>query len=231
MGDVTFRARVCFHKSSRLRWLSHLEVMRACERSVRRASLPYSVTRGFSPKMKAAFGPALPVGTAGEHEYFDVWLTSYIPAPDVLKRLAGAFPADISPVAVRYVAEAEPTLTAAITIACYEVGVQRTEAVGSRELSEALSDVVAGGELTVEHKGKTKVFDLARALPEEPRVGEKDRGLVVTLTTRIGPEGSLRPEALIHEALRRAGHDGGISSVTRTDLLVEKGTERVRPGE
>lgn len=231
MGEISFRARVCFRKSARLRWLSHLEVVRACERSVRRASLPYSVTRGFSPKMKVAFGPALPVGTAGEREYFDVWLTSYLPAPDVLERLAGAMPADLAPVAVRYVAEAEASLSAAVTIARYEVGVEPTATVGPRELSEALSDVVAGGELTVEHKGKTKVFDLARALPEEPRAGETDAGLVVNVTTRIGPEGSLRPEALVHEALTRAGHDGGISSVARTDLLVEKGTERVRPIE
>jgi radical SAM-linked protein len=206
-------------------------VMRACERSVRRAALPYSVTRGFSPKMKAAFGPALPVGTAGEHEYFDVWLTSFVPAPDLLQRLTRAMPADLAPVAVRFVAESEASLSAAITIACYSVGVVPTATMGPRELGEALSDVVAGGELTVEHKGKTKVFELARALLEEPRVGETDAGLVVTMTTRIGPEGSLRPEALVHAALTRAGHDGGISSVTRTDLLVEKGTERVRPIE
>jgi radical SAM-linked protein len=223
-----FRCRIEYGKVGRLRWLSHLEVMRACERAVRRASLPYSVTKGFSPKMKVAFGPALPVGTAGEHEYFDVWLTSYLPAHAVLEGLAGASPADLAPLAVRYVAESEPSLSAAVSVATYEVVVE-VPAMGRGGLEEALSDVVRAGSLTVEHKGKTKVFDLARALPEEPRVGEKDGGHVAFVTTRIGPEGSLRPEALVHEALTRAGLQGTPSAVTRTGLFIEKGTERVRP--
>ena len=33
--------------------------------------------QGFNPHMKVAFGPALPVGTASENEYLDVWLTRY----------------------------------------------------------------------------------------------------------------------------------------------------------
>ena len=81
-----FRLRVRYRKTGRLRWLSHLEVVHALERSIRRARLPYAVTQGFSPHMKASFGPALPVGTAGEHEYFDVWLTGYTDAP----RLCGS---------------------------------------------------------------------------------------------------------------------------------------------
>ena len=96
---------------------------------------------------------------------------------------------------------------------------------------QAVEKIVAEGSLTVEHKGKTKVFELARSLPEEVRVGETEAGCVVDVTTRIGPEGSLRPEALIDEALRRARLDGSISTVTRTDLLIEEGTERVRPIE
>ena len=38
-----------FRKSGRLRFLSHLELARALERSVRRAGLPYAVTQGSAP--------------------------------------------------------------------------------------------------------------------------------------------------------------------------------------
>ena len=35
-----FRLRVCYEKTGRLRFLSHLEVVRAVERAIRRAALP-----------------------------------------------------------------------------------------------------------------------------------------------------------------------------------------------
>lgn len=226
----TFRLRVRYGKTGRLRFLSHLEVMRACERAVRRAGLPYSITRGFSPKMKVAFGPALPVGSAGEREYFDLWLTSYLPACRVLERIVGASPADLGLRAVAYVGEREPSLSAALTIARYRALVE-TPAMGPGEFGEVLAGVVGSGTLAVEHKGKTKVFDLTRALPEEPRVRSEDGLLVVELTTRIGQEGSLRPEALVHQALMRSQVPGSLIAVTRTDLLAEAGKEWLRPME
>ncbi len=180
--------------------------------------------------MKVAFGPALPVGTAGDAEYFDVWLTSFVPVAGVLERLAGATPVDLAPTAVRYVAESEPSLSAAISIARYRVAVT-SPAMGPEQLEEALRGVIETGELAVEHKGKVKVFELARSLPKEPRVSSADGLLVVDATTRIGQEGSLRPEALIHEALTCSGLPGSISAVTRAGLFIEAGSEWVEPLE
>lgn len=227
MAD-TFRLRVRYAKTGRSRFLSHLEVMRSCERSVRRAGLPYSITQGFSPKMKVAFGPALPVGTAGEREYYDLWLTEYVPAQQVLVRLAAASPVALGPGGAVFVAAGEPSLSAVLTIACYRVVVE-APAMGPEELVNVLAGVVGSGTLTVEHKGKTKVFELAKALPEEPRVSSKDGLLVVDVTTRIGQEGSLRPDALVQAALSRSPQASSVVAVTRTDLLAEAGKERLRP--
>ena len=216
---TTFRLRVRFGKLGRLRHLSHLEVMRALERSIRRADMPYAVTQGFSPHMKAAFGPALPVGTAGTHEYYDLWLRELVPAPEALARLVAATPEGLALGAARYVPEKAPSLSAALTIACYDVGVG--PAVGLDELVRAVEDVLAEAELTVQAKGKTKVFDLASVLPEEPRVESSEAGSTVAITTRMGATGSLRPEALIGRALESAGLPQAITTVTRTDLLME----------
>ena len=74
--------------------------------------------------MKVAFGPALPVGTAGENEYLDVWLTRYTDAREALRPACKrSTPADLAPLEARYVADKEPSLTAAITIATYVVDV------------------------------------------------------------------------------------------------------------
>jgi radical SAM-linked protein len=215
-----FRLRVGYGKVGRLRWLSHLELIHALERSIRRAGLEYAVTQGFAPHMKVAFGPALPVGTAGEHEYYDVWLTRYTRARDLLEALQRATPADLAPGDAAFVAAQEPSLAAALTIAKYEVEVDGKES--PFQLHAALKSLVEAGTLTVEHKGKQKVFDLARSLPEEARVTKSANGSKIDLTVRIGPSGSLRPEALVRAALASANLEGTGMRVTRTDTLVEK---------
>jgi radical SAM-linked protein len=57
------------------RFLSHLETIRLIDRAGRRAKLPIAYSGGFHPHPKISFGPALPVGVAGDNEYLDVELT------------------------------------------------------------------------------------------------------------------------------------------------------------
>jgi radical SAM-linked protein len=215
-----FRLRIRYGKVGRLRWLSHLEVLHALERCVRRAGLAYAVTQGFSPHMKVAFGPALPVGTAGDNEYYDIWLTRYTKAEELLGLLTAAMPEDLAPSKAAFVADAEPSLAAALRIAKYEVDVTGKES-SAQEVHAALTSLVDSGTLAVTHKGKNKVFDLARSLPEETRASQSADGSRISLTVRIGPEGSLRPEVLVKAALEAASLDASVVRVTRTDTLIE----------
>ena len=224
-----YRLRVRYGKVGRLRWLSQLELVRALERSVRRAGLEYAVTQGFSPHMKIAFGPALPVGTAGENEYYDVWLKRYTTGEEALESLSFATPEDLRPSEVRYVSESERALGAALTIARYRVAVEGKESAESG-VRDAIESLVSSGTLTVQHKGKAKVFDLTRSLPEETRVSESVNGSEVELAVRIGPEGSLRPDVLVRSAIQAAALDAHVSRTTRTETLtVAEGGDWVRP--
>lgn len=228
MPETVFRLRVCFVKRGRLRFLSHLEVVRACERAIRRAGLPYAVTHGFNPHMRISFGPALPVGTVGEHEYFDVWLLAHVPATEARDRLAATLAADLAPVEARYVNDKEPSLSAALTLAVYDVEVEG-EGDLDPSLRSSLASVVADGSLVVEHKGKCKVFEFASTLLKEPDVHSSSGHVVVTVSVRIGEHGSLRPETLVRAALDRSASNGRILSVTRTDLFIEDDGSMRRP--
>ena len=221
MADATFRLRVTYGKTGRLRFLAHLEVLHACERSVRRAGLEYAVTHGFTPRMKVAFGPALPVGTEGRAESYDLWLTRFVPPDTALETLRGASPEGLTPVGASYIPEREPSLAAAMTLAGYEVVVEGPD-MGPDRLAEALGGVVARGSLELVHKGKDKVYDLGLCLPEGTRVTGKTGRATALFTVRMGPWGSLRPETLVSEALRSSGLDGAVTYVTRVSLRSEE---------
>lgn len=220
MTPGEYRLRVCYPKGGRLRWLSHLEVVHALERMIRRSGLSYAVTRGFSPHMKMAFGPALPVGTAGEREFLDVWLTRYTEPQEALRRFAEASAPDIAPREAAYVNDRAPALTAALAIARYRIEL-RGVTTETTAVHGALQHALSAGRLEIEHKGKTKVFDLTRSVPEDPRVEDVAGGAAIDLTIRMGPEGSLRPDALVNIALREAGVEPSAVRTTRLDLLIE----------
>ena len=228
MANGEFRLRVRYSKADRLRWLSHLEIIHTLERAVRRAKLPYAITQGFSPHMKVAFGPALPVGTAGLEEYLEVWLTRYTTAEEALASLGAAMPTGLVPDHAKFVSERDKSLTATLTIARYEVDVTGKESE-AQQVQTALDSVIAAGTLTVVHKGKNKVYDLARCLPEGARVTGQESGSRVMLTVRMGPDGSLRPEVLISAALEAAALEATVATKTRTATLVETEGGWARP--
>lgn len=220
MTPGEYRLRVRYGKVGRLRHLSHLEVVHSLERSIRRAALPVAVTQGFNPHMKVAFGPALPVGTAGEREYLDVWLTRYTASGEVLDALRRVSPEDLAPQEASYVAEREPSLTAALTIGVYRVELDG-KGIEDSQVQAALSGVMEAGELVTERKGRSKVFDLTRCVPKEPRVTSREGGVDIDLAVRMGPEGSLRPEVLVRAALSGSGLEPTAVRTTRSDTLIE----------
>jgi hypothetical protein len=71
--------RIRFAKVGRSAFLGHLDLVRLLARSFRRADLPLAVTRGFSPKPRISFGPALGLGVPSLGELIDVDLEHVVP--------------------------------------------------------------------------------------------------------------------------------------------------------
>jgi radical SAM-linked protein len=216
-----FRWRTAFLKQGRLRFLSHLEVARALERSVRRADLPYAVTQGFSPHMRVAFGPALPVGAAGDAELFDVWLTDFVPPAEVLRRLRASTPSDLAPQRGRFVEDSAASLSAACTGAAYSVLITDRSHTAP-DVLRAMAAAAERAELTVPHKGRLRSYDPRHELLEPPLVTGSGGGVSVRLVMRLGQQGALRPDALVAAALEYSEAETVNLVVTRTGLLEER---------
>lgn len=215
-----FRLRVRYAKRGRLAYLGHLEVIHTIERCVRRAALPYAVSQGFSPHMRIGYTAALPVGTSSACEYYDVFLTELVPAPETLARLRAASPADLAPDAAAYIDLRAPALTAQITRVDYlvELAFRPGCAASATETGEALRAVERRGELPYTRGKKRKALDLATLLGWHADDGEGGR-VLLRLETRCDNEGSLRPEILIaalDQALR--GIEPGSEEIVSTGI-------------
>lgn len=67
--------RGIFSKKGRMRFVSHLDLVRLFQRASRRAALPVTVTKGFNPHLRISISKALKLGIESDGEevifYFD----------------------------------------------------------------------------------------------------------------------------------------------------------------
>ena len=205
-----FRLRIHFAKQGRLKWLSHLELVRALERCIRRAALPFLLSQGFNQHMKRSFGPALPVGTAGREELCDVWLSSYLPASQALANLQAVAVSDLPILSCEYINKEAAALEASHCMARYQITLQ----ADLQQFASELRKLIAGGELIQIKKGKPKTFDLSNIVVDWHL--END----LYLTLRSSNDGSLRPERLLAPVMEQLP-SSQILSIVRTHLFQE----------
>ena len=92
LPDAVYWYRVVYAREGPMRFLSQRELQRVLERALRRAGLPLSFTRGFSPRPRLSFGRALPVGVASEAEVFFVALSEEWPEERIRMHLERELP-------------------------------------------------------------------------------------------------------------------------------------------
>ena len=86
------KIRFRFRKAEALRLISHLDTMRCFERMLRRASVPFKSTAGFSPKPRLVLALSLPLGVVGCCEVAELELTTEQNVNDISNRLAAVAP-------------------------------------------------------------------------------------------------------------------------------------------
>jgi len=92
-SEQVFWHRLTYAKGEEARWLSHLELVNAIYRSLRRSGLPLAYSSGHHPLPRVAFHGALPVGVASMCETMDVGLAAEIGGDEVITSLDRVLPA------------------------------------------------------------------------------------------------------------------------------------------
>ena len=86
------RIIAALHEKGRAAYLSHLDMQRTLQRSLRRADMPLQYSQGFNPHPLMAFAGALSTGFESEREWFDVRLDGEIAPADFEARLNAVLP-------------------------------------------------------------------------------------------------------------------------------------------
>jgi len=207
------RYRVWYAKSGDLRWLSHLDLVRALQRGFRRADIPMTYSQGFHPAPLMSFGPALAVGTEGGAEVFDFESGQELVPEDLVARLATALPGELRVRAVQRLEAGAAPLSRCIDLGEYRAWINPARRQLTPELflaldalpfhdaawqEERLQALLGRASLVVTRADKEgKSLDI-RPFIRDLRYAA-DRG-TVEMWLRLGSQGQARPQEVL-EAL------------------------------
>lgn len=214
------RIRFEFSKNKDARYISHLDMIRVFERSVRRAGLPLAYSQGFNPHPKLAFGPALALGTESEREYVDISFGEELEAATVLAAMEGKLPSGVSLLRGAIVPEGAAALNALINRARYTVKSPLGREVLQGELEALCSALMEKDSIIIKKRTKKGIRerDIRKGI-FELRTELEGNGVSIFSELLLGPEGSVRPEDVV-EVLVSLGMPvtGDYREVKRTGL-------------
>ncbi len=202
--------RVCFSKSGKAKYISHLDLMRTMTRVLRRAQIPLWYTEGFSKHPYITFAAPLSLGYIGEREYMDFRLEQDMPMNEVVSRLNDHMPEGI------HVLSADRAVHKV-----GEIAASRWHLVFPASYQERVIEVLSLKEIAVEKrtkKGALKTVDIRPLIIEEHCETQGD-WFVLDLTLPTG-EQTLNPSLLI--SFITNGEDVPVE-VTRQAILMKNG--------
>lgn len=210
--------RLRFRKAGDLRLVSHHDLMHVVERMFRRADLTLTVSQGFNPRPKMAFGLSLALGVAGLREILEFEIDRPIAAEEVERRLSRQCPIGLEIVGIRAI---EHRQSARVIRARYRVSLENPppsnlESDALRLLPETLLDFLAHSECWVE-----RTRPQTRRINVRPFVHElKTQDGYLEMALWITPNGAARPEEVLAALGLTARLDAG-AVIERTDLEIE----------
>ena len=189
------RLRVWFSKGIRVRYISHLDVLRYWERCLRRAELPLSYSQGFTPHPKLAFAGPLPLGFLAENEVMDVTLDERMDPAEFEQRLAAQTTGDLSVVRVAEVPLGTQAPQSALLWADYTIDLEDTPLAALDQAVEAFLAAESWPWTETRHE-KPRTYDLRAAVATLTTAAE---GEYSRLSARLqaSQEFMARPEQLI----------------------------------
>ena len=187
--------RLRFTKLNNLKYLSHLNLMRAMERAIRRAALPLAFSEGFHPHPQISFGPALAVGVESISEYLDLELITEMDPAALMNSLNQVLPDGLKIAEAGRIETGAKSLNAMINKASYRILIQ-TDPGWKEELARQLNGLLQTETLNVIRKNKDgqKTVNIRPWLHNLSIEEKSPDTQEIQLTGETGSNGNLRPE-------------------------------------
>lgn len=196
-------------KGEAVRFISHLDIQRSLQRTVRRAGLPVSFSQGFNPHPLISFATALSVGQTGGGEWIEIKMDEDISTDEFTRRMNESFPEGMR-VSSAYIArEGTPSVATLMRSAEYSAS---CSGVNTDLMLRAVNDVMSGQSIIVTkskkqngRKVKDAEVDLKPMIYDFSVVSVTSDSIKVRAEGRLDAAGGLNMDLLLRAINDAAG--------------------------
>lgn len=216
--------RVWFKKMGMSRYVSHLDLMRAMTRSVRRAEVPLWYTEGYNPHPYLTFALPLSLGMESLYESMDMRIEGESTNEEIFNLLKGSMPPGIEIVSV------DDPVDDPKTIAFGEFDLL-FDCDDAKALTKLIESMLSEDELIVQKLGKQgrkkvlKDINLLEYL-KSYSVSSVNNRVKLTVVFPAGSTTNINPTLLSDEIVKQSGED--IASFVVRKRLMKADMENFR---
>ena len=210
--------RIWFSKQGRIKYVSHLDIMRCMTRAVRRADIPLWYTEGFNPHPYLNFLQPMPLGVEGLNEPLDIRIEGEISDKEIMDKLNAVLPVGITITKVT-----EPFMKSNdLAFAEYEIYFEKED-----NLTEKLTNAMDSGSLSCEKMGKVNGRKRVKEVNVSENIRrysikENDDAVVMNVVLPGGNTKNVNPMNLLDALNRYLGTDIVPLNIVRLGLLDDK---------
>lgn len=210
--------RIWFSKQGRIKYVSHLDIMRCMTRAVRRADIPLWYTEGFNPHPYLNFLQPMPLGVEGLNEPLDIRIEGEISDKEIMDNLNA-----VLPVGIKVTKVTEPYMKSNdLAFAEYEIYFEKEE-----NLVADLDRAMQSGELVCEKMGKVNGRKRVKEVNVSENIrkyslSENDESVIMNVILPGGNTKNVNPMNLLDAVNKYLGTDIVPLNIVRLGLLDEK---------
>lgn len=209
------RLRLKFSRGEQLKFLSHLDLMRLWERSLRRAGISPAYSEGFSPHPRISLAAPLAVGVTSQAEIMDIFLENRIHPGAFTEQLTPQLPEGIGIAEIIPVNLQAPSLQSRLRYSEYVVEVETP--CTAEDMQSRITALLSKDKFPWHHARDTgeRYYDLRPLIDDLWMVAKQGNTGKIGMRLRNDASGSGRPE----QVTRALGYDAYPLSIERTKLV------------
>lgn len=214
-GMYRVKMLVVFSKTGALKYIGHLDLMRAMQRALRRSGLPVKYSQGYNPHIVLGFAAPLSVGFEGLREVMEVPLAGDVEPDAFLEAISAALPPLLRCVSARVVPDTHPAPMASLAAAAYVI----TPLADAQALQNALAGFLAQQTIPAQRRSKKGMV----SIDLRPLIYNMlPRGTGFEAVLALAESGTCKPDLLIQSFAAFAGIEAPPCDVVRKSLLSAK---------
>lgn len=192
------RLRLRFCRGARLKYISHLDLIRLWHRAFRRAGLELAYSEGFNPHPRIQIAAPLPLGVTGESELMDVVFAKEYMPQSVELSVNAQLPPGIKIEQIMQVALTAPSLQGQVRRAHYRVEIPESD-TSSQKIESLIASLLALETLpwTQKREEKVRSFDLRQQIGDIWIEQINPSSIVLGMDLQCDSGGSGRPEQVV----------------------------------